>query len=529
MKIYLVAPKNPESFWTMDRILRSLGKQCVFPNLSLPTVAGLTPREHELVLCDENVEDIDFNTDADIVGVTGYIVHKDRFNEIVAEFKRRGKFVVAGGPYVSLCPEAVAGRVDVMFIDEAEYTWPRFLEDYKAGTWQPVYRQEEKPSMLDSPLPRFDLLKIDRYQSITIQFARGCPFNCEFCDIIVLYGRRPRSKSPAQVIAEIEEVHRLGGRTIFLVDDNFIGNKKLAKELLKEIAVWQQANCYPLEFNTEVSLNVAQDDELLGLLRDAGFCTIFIGIESPRKASLLETKKTQNTRGDILDDVHHIQSFGIQVEAGMIVGFDNDDESIFEEQFRFIQKARIPVSMTGMLIAMPKTPLHKRLREAGRLIVDSVGDQFVFTNVIPKTMSRLQMYEGYQRLLKKLYDYRNYRRRTMEYLMTRGRQKTRKMVVNSHDLSIFLRTLRDCVVGTSPRRAWMTLSLLLHTALRRPTAFREAVFFVLVHKHLYEYVRHVNRSIDHLITQLKELPEGITEPGLLPDEPAGLSAVTPSL
>jgi radical SAM superfamily enzyme YgiQ (UPF0313 family) len=522
MKIYLVSPRNPESFWTLDRILRSLGKKCVFPNLSLPTVAGITPREHEIVLCDENVEPIDFDTDADIIGVTGYIVHKKRLLEIVAEFRRRGKFVVAGGPYASLCPEELEGKVDVLFVDEAEYSWPKFLEDYARGSWQPVYRQVEKPSLLDSPLPRFDLLKLDRYQTVTIQFARGCPFNCEFCDIIVMYGRRPRAKSAAQVMAEIEEVHRLGMNSIFLVDDNFIGNKKLAKELLRELEAWQRARGYPLEFNTEVSLNVAQDDELLGLLRDAGFTTIFVGIESPRRESLLETKKTQNTRGDILSDVHHIQSFGIQVEAGMIVGFDNDDTSIFEEQFRFIQDARIPVSMTGMLNAMPKTPLHKRLRDAGRLVAESVGDQFVFTNVVPKAMSRLELYEGYRRLLDRLYDHRNYHRRTMDYLMNRGRQAARNFVAGGHDMGIFLRMMRDCVLTASPRRAWLTLSLLVQTALRRPRALREAVFFALLHKHLYEYVRHVNGSLDRLIEQLRELPDELAaaQPGLLPEEPA---------
>ena len=537
MKIYLVAPKNPESFWTFDRILPSLGKRCVFPNLSLPTVAGLTPREHEVILCDENVEPIDFDTDADIVGVTGYIVHQKRFHEIVREFRRRGKFVVAGGPYASLCPEEIQDVVDVLFVDEAEYTWPRFLEEYARGTWARTYRQEEKPSLLDSPLPRFDLLKFDRYQSMTIQFARGCPFNCEFCDIIVMYGRKPRAKSPAQVMAEIEEVHRLGVYSVFIVDDNFIGNKKLAKEMLRELGTWQRERGYPMEFNTEVSLNVAQDDELLGLLRDAGFTTIFVGIESPRKSSLLETKKTQNTRGDILTDVHHIQSFGIQVEAGMIVGFDNDDETIFEEQFRFIQAARIPLSMTGMLNAMPKTPLHQRLREAGRLVAESVGDQFVFTNVIPKAMSRLELYEGYRRLLEKLYDYRNYRRRTMDYLLNRGRQAARDIVASRKDLRILFRTFLDCVVRATPRRAWMTLSLLAQTALRRPRAIREAVFFALVHKHMYEYVKHVNLSIDRLIEQLRELPEQLRElpdqireiPDQLRELPEGLGAALPGL
>src|SRR3990170_2720239 len=341
MKIYLVAPKNPESFWTFDRILPSLNKRCVFPNLSLPTVAGLTPPEHEIVLCDENVEAIDFDTDADIVGVTGYVVHKKRIFEILDEFKRRGKFVVVGGPFATLCPEELQGRADVIFVGEAEYTWQRFLRDYETGRWEAEYRQDEKPSMHDSPAPRFDLLKVDRYRTMTIQFARGCPFNCEFCDIIVMYGRRPRTKSVPQVLAEVAAVHRLGIPNIFVVDDNFIGNKKEAKELLKALAEWQADHRHPIEFMTEVSLNVAQDDELLSLMKEAHFTTIFVGIESPRTASLEETGKTQNTRGDILTSVHRIQAAGTEVMAGMIVGFDSDDPSIFAGEFRFIQDARI--------------------------------------------------------------------------------------------------------------------------------------------------------------------------------------------
>ncbi len=310
MKIYLVAPRNPESFWTFDRILPSLGKRCLFPNLSLPTVAALAPPEHEVVLCDENVEEIDFDTDADIVGITGYVIHKTRIFEIADEYRRRGKFVVVGGPFASLCPEELRGRVDVLFVDEAEYTWPQFLRDYQAGHWQPEYRQDEKPSMLDSPLPRFDLLKVDQYRTMTIQFARGCPFSCEFCDIIVMYGRRPRTKSVAQVMAEVQEIHRLGIANIFVVDDNFIGNKKDAKKLLGAIAEWQRENGYPIEFMTEVSLNVAQDDELLSLMQKAHFETIFVGIESPRPASLAEAKKTQNMRENILESVHRIQAPG---------------------------------------------------------------------------------------------------------------------------------------------------------------------------------------------------------------------------
>src|SRR5215510_5735772 len=463
MKILLVAPKNPESFWTFDRILPSLRKKCVFPNLSLPTVAGITPRDHEVILQDENVEPIDFDVDADIIGLTGYVIHKRRMFELAREFKRRGKFVVAGGPFASLCPDELRDKVDVVFVDEAEYTWPQFLKDYEAGTWQREYRQDDKPSMHDSPLPRFDLLKVDEYRSMTIQFTRGCPFTCEFCDIIVMYGRRPRAKTVDQVMAEVRELHRLGAHNIFVVDDNFIGNQKEAKQLLTAIIEWQAANDYPIEFMTEVSINLSQNDELLGLMRKANFTTIFIGIESPRTSSLQETKKNQNLRENLLDSVHRIQRAGLEVMAGMIVGFDHDDPAIFEEQFRFIQDARIPVSMTGMLNALPKTPLYKRLKEAGRLAAESVGDQFVLTNIIPKGMSSAELYKGYKQLLQRLYSHRNYRRRVMQLILNKGTQIENKIVASRQDFAIFARVVWTCIVSASPRRALMTLSLLGET------------------------------------------------------------------
>jgi radical SAM superfamily enzyme YgiQ (UPF0313 family) len=511
MKIYLIAPKNPESFWTFDRILPSLNKKCLFPNLSLPTVAGITPREHEVVLCDENVEPIDFDTDADIVGLTGYVVHEKRIFELAEEFRRRGKFVVAGGPLASLCPEKLRHRVDVVFVDEAEYTWPQFLADYATGEWKSEYNQHEKPSMHDSPLPRFDLLRIDQYRTMTIQFARGCPFNCEFCDIIVMYGRKPRTKTVAQVMAEVREIHRLGVHNIFVVDDNFIGNKPEAKQLLHALADWQKQNGYPIEFLTEVTLNIAQDDELLRLMHQANFATIFVGIESPRAESLKETHKTQNLRENILDSVHRIQRAGIDVMAGMIVGFDNDDPSIFDEQFRFIQEARIPISMTGMLNAVPKTPLHQRLKDAGRLIAESVGDQFVFTNIIPKGMSRVQLYEGYKHLLERLYGYRNYRRRVMDLILEKGAQIQTKLVAGSQDLKILRRVLWTCILRASPRRAWLTASLMIETALRRPRAFRQAVTLALMHKHLYEYMRDTCEKLDGMARELRRAPQELPQ------------------
>jgi radical SAM superfamily enzyme YgiQ (UPF0313 family) len=504
MKLYLIAPKNPESFWTFDRILPSLGKRCVFPNLALPTIAALTPSPHEVVLCDENVESIDFDTDADVVGITGFVIHKRRMLEIAAAFRRRGKLVVAGGPFATLCPEELGAHVDVLFVGEAEYSWPRFVRDYESGGWASEYVQTDKPSMLDSPLPRFDLLKIDRYRSMAIQFGRGCPFNCEFCDIIVMYGRRPRTKSVAQMLEEVAAIHALGVANIFVVDDNFIGNKKDAKALLAALAVWQEAHGYPIEFMTEVSLNVAQDGELLLHLKRAHFTVVFVGIESPRAASLQETNKTQNMREDIVTSVHRIQAAGIEVMAGMIVGFDNDDASIFEEQFRFIQEARIPISMTGMLNAVPKTPLHARLKAAGRLIADSVGDQFVFTNIVPSGMSRLELYEGYRGLLNRLYDYRHYRARAMALILSRGVSLESRVIARRDDLAVVARIGWHCVLRASPRRAWLTLSLCLETALRRPRAIRDAFTLALMHKHFYEFARATSRQLEALVQELRE-------------------------
>lgn len=513
MKILLVAPKNPTSFWTFDSILKILGKRSVFPNLALPTVAALTPSEHEVVLCDENVEPIDFDSDADIVGITGYIVHEERILEIADEFRRRGKLVVIGGPYASLCPEELAPHASAVFVGEAEATWLRFLRDVESGTVAPVYRATEVPDLSQSPCPRFDLLKTGRYRSITLQFSRGCPYDCEFCDVTVLYGRRPRTKVPEQLLVELDALHRLGVQNAFVTDDNFVGNKREAKAVLERLVAWQEAHHRPIEFQTQVSINVARDDELLDLLRRANFTSVFVGIESPRAESLQEAHKSQNLKGDLVEAVHHIQSFGIEVMAGMIVGFDHDDPSIFEEHLRFIQEASIPVSMTGMLNAIPGTALYRRLRSAGRLVRGNLGDQFAFTNVVPAGMSSLELYQGYRRLLERLYSYRSFQQRALRCLLRKAEGEVRPALMSgAHDLGIFLRMLWNCVVKASPRRSWMTISLLLQTALRRPRALRSAVTMALIHVHFHHYVRDLSRKLDEIIAELKQADRKVSPP-----------------
>ncbi len=507
MRIHLVSPRNPESFWTFDGILPTLGKRCVFPNLALPTLAGLTPDSYEITLCDENVEEVDFDVEADVVGITGFIVHKTRIFELIEAFRRRGKLVAVGGPYATLCPEDFRGKVDVLFLGEAEETWPRFLADLEAGSWQSEYKAERLPDISHAPLPRFDLLRIERYRTMTMQFARGCPFNCEFCDIIVMYGRKPRAKCVDVAMAEIESLHRLGVRNVFVVDDNFIGNRKIAKGFLRELVAWQESHGYPIELFTEVSLDLAADEELMELLRAAHFTKLFIGIESPRVDSLNEARKTQNTRDDMLASVHRIQQYGLGVDAGMIVGFDADDVTVFDEHYRFIQSARIPISMTGLLNALPKTPLHKRLAAAGRLLAESTGDQFVFTNIVPKRMTRLQLYEGYRRLLGRLYEYGSFRRRTIAHILARGKTVRTGIRLERGELRLVGRFLRDCLLRASPRRGWLTLSLLLEVGLRKPSRLRDAVSYAIMHKHFYEYVEDLSASLERMCTALREAPE----------------------
>ena len=370
-------------------------------NGALPTVAALAGG-HEIVLIDENVEEIDWDAldRFDIVGVTGMNVQRERQRQILERLREIDTYVVVGGPYVSVKEEAFEGLCDTMFVGEADETWPRFLDDFAAG--RPVkarYEQEGRTDMTTLPVPRYDLLRVDRYASGSLQFSRGCPFQCEFCDIIVIFGRVPRTKKPAQVIAELEEMRKAGFFSAMIVDDNFIGNKKEAKEVLREIAIWQREHNYPLRLSTEASINLADDPVLLELMYEANFRSVFIGIETPREASLEETKKFQNTRGDSMEDkLARVQRAGLDISAGFIVGFDNDDLAIFEDQYRFIQDNGILLAMVGMLGAIPKTPLYERLEKEGRLVEEDPN-----CNFHPKQMTREQLRTNYWELVGRLY------------------------------------------------------------------------------------------------------------------------------
>jgi len=404
--IVFINPRFEVSYWGMEHALPFMGKRANLPVACLPLLAALTPSEHTVTLMDENVEAINYErlAKADIVGLTGMSVQRFRMREILTELKRRGIFVVVGGPWITVSEDYFGDLADVIFIGEAEETWPRFLQEWKQGLHQIRYEQLEKSDMAKVPTPRFDLLKMRHYAFGSLQFSRGCPFQCEFCDIIVTFGRRPRIKTSAQIIAELEALRAQNMKIVFIVDDNLIGNKKAIKEVLRDVAAWQVKNGYHFSFFTEASIDLADDPELMEIMIDANILAVFIGIESPKEESLRETKKFQNVRsgGTLLEKVHRIQNAGIEVWCGMIMGFDSDDATIFDAQRSFIKDARIALTMMGMLHAIPKTPLHDRLVAEGRL--DPADEPEYGTNVIPLQIGREELREGYLKVLRDLYE-----------------------------------------------------------------------------------------------------------------------------
>ncbi len=504
--IVLINPRFEVSYWGMEHALPSIGKRANLPVACLPLLAALTPAGHTITLIDENVEPIDWErcARADIVGVTGMSVQRFRMTEVLTELKARGVFTVVGGPWVTVQEDYFGELADVLFIGEAEETWPRFLEEWAAGEHARRYEQAEKSDMTKVPVPRFDLLKTHHYAFGSLQFSRGCPFQCEFCDIIVTFGRRPRLKTSAQVIAELAAVHRAGMRLVFIVDDNLIGNKRAIKEVLRDVIAWQHEHGYPLGLFTEASIDLADDAELMALMVEANFVAVFIGIESPSEEALRETKKLQNVRagGTLVEKVHRIQDAGMAVWCGMIMGFDSDDTTIFDRQIEFIHQARISFTMSGMLHAIPKTPLHQRLAAAGRLDTNDIPEHG--TNVRPLRMSNGELRDGYLRVLNTLYDPKAYFDRTEALFLRKSfdvgygrspywrKHPLRRLKVEAISLAaalgLFLRLMflipRASLRHEYRKRLWRFLRVR-----RRPGLMLFYVFHLAMHYHAHTLAR----------------------------------------
>ena len=409
--ILLVYPKVPDNtYWSFKYALKFIRKKSAMPPLGLITVAALFPEEYNLKLVDLNIEDLN---DADIqwadaVFISAMIVQQESMNAVIARCREMDTKVVAGGPYANNSHEEIEG-VDHFVLGEVEETLHEFLADLERGEAKDLYPMPPHPDIANAPTPRFDLLKMKAYGSMAIQYSRGCPFHCEFCDIWTVYGNKPRLKSADAMIAEIDTLYRQGWRGgVFLVDDNFIGNKKRVKaELLPALKEWQSARGYPFHFFTEASINMASDDALLKAMQEAGFNEVFIGIETPDAESLEETGKVQNLKTDMDTAVQHIQKYGIEVMAGFIVGFDHDKPDIFDRQIDFIQRNGIPKAMIGLLTALPGTRLYQRLREEGRLLGASIGNNtHVLSTNFKTIMDGAHIKEGYKKILASIYDFR---------------------------------------------------------------------------------------------------------------------------
>jgi radical SAM superfamily enzyme YgiQ (UPF0313 family) len=418
MKILLVYPEFPDTFWSFKHALKFIRKKAGSPPLGLLTVAALLPAGWQTRLVDLNVETLNQNdlAWADYVFISAMVVQRGPARKIIRQCKDAGVKVVAGGPLFT-CEYEDFLEVDHLVLGEAEITLPRFLEDLALGKPRHVYLAKEYPDMRVSPGPLWKLINLDSYDTMSIQFSRGCPYNCDFCNITALLGHRPRTKSAPQIVAELDSLYALGWRrNVFFVDDNFIGNRKIIKkELLPALIDWRRGKT-GMPFQTEVSINLADDEELMRLMAQAGFTTVFVGIETPSEASLEECSKMQNKGRDLVESVRKIQKAGMEVQGGFIVGFDSDTPSIFQQQIDFIQKSGIVTAMVGLLQAPFGTRLYERLAREGRLLREISGDNMDgSTNIIPK-MGLGSLRAGYKILLDHIYAPDHYYARIKTFL-----------------------------------------------------------------------------------------------------------------
>jgi radical SAM superfamily enzyme YgiQ (UPF0313 family) len=419
MNILLISPKTPETFWSFRYVLHFISKRASYPPLGLLTVAGMLPREWNLRIFDLNVKneisEIDLKW-ANYVMISAMIVQKESVSEIIQKCLKYNKTIIAGGPLFTTSYEKYP-EIKHFVLGEAENIIEELIQDLKSGNLKRIYCSDKKPDLTKTPIPRWDLIKMRDYAAMSVQFSRGCPFDCEFCDITAIFGRVPRTKSPAQLILELETLRKLGWKdTVFIVDDNFIGNKKQTRELLKELIVWRRKTKTKMTFLTEASVNLADDPELCKLMVEAGFVKVFVDIETPSDEALKECRKMQNQGRNLVEVVKKLHQFGLEVMGGFIVGFDNDPPDIFQRQFEFIQKSGVVTAMVGLLTALPKTKLYQRLFKEGRITEDSTGDNTQSAiNFIPK-LNKEFLKNNYRQLMKNLYSPSVYYKRIRVFL-----------------------------------------------------------------------------------------------------------------
>jgi len=487
MKILLVYPEFPDTFWSFKHALRFIRKKAGAPPLGLLTVAAMLPSEWEKRLADLNVthltaEDLAW---ADYVFVSAMVVQRESVRAILKRCKTAGVKVVAGGPLFTMEHQQFPD-VDHFVLNEAEETLAPFVRDLLAGQARRVYSSDEYPDIHQTPVPLWQMVNFRHYETISIQFSRGCPFNCDFCNVTALLGHRPRTKTAAQIIAELDSLYALGWRkSIFFVDDNFIGNKKQIKsEVLPALIEWRKDK-FGMPFSTEVSINLADDPVLLRLMVQAGFDTIFVGIETPNEASLAECSKNQNKGRDLVESVKQLQHAGLQVQGGFIVGFDNDSPSIFQQQIDFIQKSGIVTAMVGLLQAPIGTRLYDRMQEEGRLVDEFSGDNVDgSTNIIPR-MGLEPLREGYRKLLNQLYAPKFYYERVLTFLREYQPRRIRVHWDPQYLLAFWRSIYQLGIRGVERVQYWQ---LFFWTLFRRPRLFPLAITFAIYGFHFRQVI-----------------------------------------
>ncbi len=510
LRVLLVYPEMPPTYWSMKYALRFIGKKASLPPLGLLTVAAMLPEDYEVTLVDMNVEPLSEAAvaGADLVFTSSMLIQKESLEKVIRLCRNHGTRVVAGGPYPTSCHQRIQG-VDHFVLNEAEVTLPRFLEDFEKGRPERIYSDPTKPDLALTPPPRFDLIRGKKYSSMSLQFSRGCPYSCEFCDIIELFGRKPRTKTPAQFLNELNLVYEEGWRgSLFVVDDNFIGNKKEVKALLPRVALWQQKRDYPFSLFTESTLNLADDDQLMDGMVSAGFNMVFLGIETPDLCTLEATGKRQNLKSDMLTSVRKIQAKGMEVSGGFILGFDTDPEDIFDRQIGFIQDAAIPVAMVGLLTAVPNTQLYRRLEAEGRLTHESVGNNThdLRLNFVPK-MDLGKLLAGYKRVLSEIYRPDRYFDRCLKLLRSLKTHRTSHRRIKTAELRAFVLSLWR---QTFSSYSWAYWKFLVRGFLAKPWMLAETVTMAVKGHHFFKMTKCV-LEVDRFVRTLEDIARSFEE------------------